>query len=136
MLVRRYEMPWRQAFEVYAGITWWLALVYFVGVGVIGALPRPLALPLALVCFAMGVLRVVERYDVKVLAETLLPNVRAIGSALGGPVLAVFLLGVLYDYWTLNRQIDELAALCAVIDQARNLPRQSVAILKDTHPSD
>ena len=28
MLVRRYEMP-RRAYEVYAGIAWWLALVYF-----------------------------------------------------------------------------------------------------------
>ena len=49
MLVRRYEMPWRRAYEVYAGIAWWLALLYFVGVGVAGALPRQLALPLALV---------------------------------------------------------------------------------------
>jgi hypothetical protein len=31
MLVRRYEMPWRRAYEVYAGIAWWLALLYFVG---------------------------------------------------------------------------------------------------------
>ena len=58
MLVRRYEMPWRRAYEVYAGIAWWLALLYFLGVGVVGTLPRQLALPLALVCFAMGVLRV------------------------------------------------------------------------------
>jgi hypothetical protein len=36
MLVRRYEMPWRRAYEVYAGIAWWLALLYFVGVGVVG----------------------------------------------------------------------------------------------------
>ena len=25
MLGRRYEMPWRRAYEVYAGIAWWLA---------------------------------------------------------------------------------------------------------------
>ena len=49
MLVRRYEMPWRRAYEVYAGVAWWLALVYFIGVGVTGTLPRQLALPLALV---------------------------------------------------------------------------------------
>jgi hypothetical protein len=54
MLVRRYEMPWRRAYEVYAGIAWWLALLYFLGVGVAGALPLQLALPLALVCFANG----------------------------------------------------------------------------------
>ena len=60
MLVRRYEMPWRRAYEVYAGIAWWLALLYFLGVGVVGTLPRQLVLPLALVCFAMGVLRVTQ----------------------------------------------------------------------------
>ena len=60
MLVRRYEMPWRRAYEVYAGIAWWLTLLYFLGVGVVGKLPWQLALPLALVCFAMGVLRVTQ----------------------------------------------------------------------------
>ena len=60
MLVRRYEMPWRRAYEVYAGIAWWLALLYFLAVGVAGALPRQLALPLALVCFAMSILRVAQ----------------------------------------------------------------------------
>jgi hypothetical protein len=71
MLVRRYEMPWRRAYEVYAGIGWWLALLYFVGVGVTGALPRQLALPLALVCLAMGVLRVAQALHMLVLRASL-----------------------------------------------------------------
>jgi conjugal transfer pilus assembly protein TraD len=71
MLVRRYEMPWRRAYEVYAGIAWWLALLYFLAVGVAGALPFQLALPLALVCFAMGVLRVTQALRMLVLRASL-----------------------------------------------------------------
>ncbi|TXT31894.1 MAG: hypothetical protein FD131_817 [Rhodocyclaceae bacterium] len=71
MLVRRYEMPWRRAYELYAGIAWWLALLYFVGVGVVGALPRQLALPLALVCFAMGVRRITQALHILILRASL-----------------------------------------------------------------
>jgi conjugal transfer pilus assembly protein TraD len=71
MLVRRYEMPWRRAYEVYAGIAWWLALVYFVGVGVVSVLPMQLALPLALACLAMGVLRVTQALRMLVLRASL-----------------------------------------------------------------
>jgi conjugal transfer pilus assembly protein TraD len=71
MLVRRYEMPWRRAYEVYASIAWWLALLYFLGVGVAGTIPFQLALPLALVCFAMGVLRVAQALRMLVLRASL-----------------------------------------------------------------
>jgi conjugal transfer pilus assembly protein TraD len=71
MLVRRYEMPWRPAYEVYAGVIWGLALVYCVAVGVAGVLPRPLALPLALICFAMGLLRIAQALRVLVLRASL-----------------------------------------------------------------
>ena len=30
MLMRRYEMPWRRAYELYAGGVWALTLVFFV----------------------------------------------------------------------------------------------------------
>lgn len=71
MLVRRYEMPWRRAYEGYAGIAWWLTLLYFVAVGVAGIVPRQLALPLALVCFGMGVLRVAQALRILVLRASL-----------------------------------------------------------------
>lgn len=71
MLVRRYEMPWRPAYEAYAGAVWWLALVYCVVVGVAGALPKPLALPLALISFAMGLLRIAQAVRVLVLRASL-----------------------------------------------------------------
>ena len=70
-MVRRYEMPWRRAYELYAGIAWWLALLFFVGVGLVGALPRQLALPLALACFAMGVLRITQALRILILRASL-----------------------------------------------------------------
>ena len=71
MLMRRYEMPWRRAYELYAVGVWALALVFFVVVGATGRLPRPLALPLSVVCFAMGLLRVTQALDTLVLRASL-----------------------------------------------------------------
>ncbi|MEO8155142.1 MAG: conjugative transfer system coupling protein TraD [Rhizobacter sp.] len=71
MLARRYEMPWRRAYEAYAGIGWGLALIFFLVAGVAGVLPRPLALPLTLICFAMGALRVAQALNVLVLRASL-----------------------------------------------------------------
>ncbi len=71
MLMRRYEMPWRRAYELYAGGVWALALVFFLIVGATGQLPRPLALPLSVVCFAMGLLRVTQALDTLVLRASL-----------------------------------------------------------------
>ena len=71
MLIRRYEMPWRRAYEVYSGLVWWLALVYFVWVGVLGTLPRQLALPLALICFSMGLLRIAQALRMLILRASL-----------------------------------------------------------------
>ena len=71
MLARRYEMPWRRAYEVYAGIGWGVALIFFLAVGVAGWLPRPLALPLSLLCFAMGLLRLAQALHVLVLRASL-----------------------------------------------------------------
>ena len=47
MLMRRYEMPWRRAYEVYAAAVWASALLFFAVTGGLGLLPRQLALPLA-----------------------------------------------------------------------------------------
>ena len=49
MLARRYEMPWRRAYESYAGIGWLAAMAFFVIVGATLRLPRSLALPLSLI---------------------------------------------------------------------------------------
>ncbi|THF64957.1 conjugal transfer protein TraD [Pseudothauera nasutitermitis] len=71
MLVRRYEMPWRRTYEAYAGIAWGVALLYFIGVGVAGALPRQLALPLAAACFALGLFRVAQALRILILRASL-----------------------------------------------------------------
>ena len=60
MLMRRYEMPWRRAYELYAGAVWALAMMFFAAVGAAGWLPIPLAAPLALLCLVMGLLRVAQ----------------------------------------------------------------------------
>jgi conjugal transfer pilus assembly protein TraD len=71
MLLRRYEMPWRRAYEVYAGVAWSLALIFFVLAGATGQLPPSLALPLSVLCFGMGVLRVTQALDTLVLRASL-----------------------------------------------------------------
>lgn len=71
MLMRRYEMPWRRAYEVHAGITWLFAVAWFVVVEVAGLLPGPLALPLALACFLMALVRVAQALRTLVLRASL-----------------------------------------------------------------
>ena len=71
MLARRYEMPWRRAYESYAGIGWLAAMAFFVIVGATLRLPRSLALPLAVLCFCMGVLRLVQAVRTLVLRASL-----------------------------------------------------------------
>jgi conjugal transfer pilus assembly protein TraD len=71
MLMRRYEMPWRRAYELYAGGAWALAMVFFAVVGAAGWLPLPLAAPLALLCLLTGLLRVAQALNVLVLRASL-----------------------------------------------------------------
>jgi conjugal transfer pilus assembly protein TraD len=60
MLTRRYEMPWRPAYEALAGLTWMLAGVYFAATGLTEALPSALAWPLAGACSALAALRTAQ----------------------------------------------------------------------------
>ena len=71
MLMRRYEMPWRRAYEVYAAAVWASALLFFAVTGGLGLLPRQLALPLAAFCLAMGVLRLAQGVHTLVLRASL-----------------------------------------------------------------
>ena len=43
MLLRKYEMPWRRAYEGYAGLAWTLAFVFFIFAMVRAAVPWPLS---------------------------------------------------------------------------------------------
>ena len=71
MLMRRYEMPWRRAYEVYAAAVWASALLFFAVTGGLGLFPRQLALPLAGFCLAMGVLRLAQGVHTLVLRASL-----------------------------------------------------------------
>jgi conjugal transfer pilus assembly protein TraD len=51
MLMRKYEMPWRPAYEMWAGATWFAALLYFAFLGSSGQITRTMAF--WLVCFAL-----------------------------------------------------------------------------------
>ena len=42
MLLRKYEMPWRRAYEAYAGLAWTLASVFFIFAMVRSVVPWPL----------------------------------------------------------------------------------------------
>lgn len=57
MLVRRYEMPWRPAFEAHAAAAWLLTALYFSGVCISGAIPRMPALALLAGCLLMAMRR-------------------------------------------------------------------------------
>lgn len=71
MLMRRYEMPWRRAYEVYAALAWLGALTFYAVVGTTHLLPRPVALPLALICFGMAVYRASQAVRILVLRASL-----------------------------------------------------------------
>jgi len=57
MLLRRYEMPWRRAFEAGAALLWLLAALHFLGVTVAGVTPRPPMLALLGACLLMALRR-------------------------------------------------------------------------------
>jgi conjugal transfer pilus assembly protein TraD len=60
MLPRRYEMPWRRAFEAHAGLAWLAATAYFALIAVLGSIPSTPALALATACLLMGVRRLAQ----------------------------------------------------------------------------
>ena len=71
MLLRRYEMPWRPAYDVHAGLAWSCAFAYFIVVAASGHLPIILAMPLALVCLTMSVARIAQALRILVLRASL-----------------------------------------------------------------
>ena len=54
MLLRKYEMPWRRAYEAYAGLAWALASVFFIFAIVRAVAPWPLTAGLALLCVMLA----------------------------------------------------------------------------------
>ena len=71
MLVRRYEMPWRRAYEAGAGVTWLAAGLYFAGVAAVAAVPAKLALPLSVLCVLMSLRRLWQAMEILRLRSSL-----------------------------------------------------------------
>ena len=57
MLLRPYEMPWRPAYEAYAGAAWLIAFTFYTAAGLFQWMPVTLAFPLAGACLLMVILR-------------------------------------------------------------------------------
>lgn len=57
MLMRKYEMPWRRAYECYAAAAWLAASISFIVIAVRDALPWWVAGPLAMLCLWIALLR-------------------------------------------------------------------------------
>ena len=60
MLVRRYEMPWRRAFEAHAGLVWLAASLSFAIIALAGPLPVLPSLGLAAACLLMACRRTAQ----------------------------------------------------------------------------
>lgn len=71
MLIRRYEMPWRPAYEAYASSLWLVAALYFLGARLAERLPSGFALPLASICLVMAAWRMNRTLRILVLRAAL-----------------------------------------------------------------
>lgn len=70
-MLRRYEMPWRRAYELYAAIAWASALLWLLAVGLPGWLHPRLALPLAVLCLVLCLRRLGQALRVLTLRASL-----------------------------------------------------------------
>lgn len=71
MLLRRYEMPWRKAYEAYAAAAWALAMLAFVFAVAWERLPLQLGWPLSVSCLGISAYRVNQALNVLVLRASL-----------------------------------------------------------------
>ena len=71
MLIRKYEMPWRRAYELYAGAGWLLASVFFAAIAPRQDLPWLIAGALAVACLGMAMLRVGQAIRILVVRASL-----------------------------------------------------------------
>lgn len=71
MLVRRYEMPWRTAYEAYAGFIWLACLIFFVYVTARSRVPLLLGGAIALLCMLMTLHRLGQALRVLVVRASL-----------------------------------------------------------------
>jgi len=71
MLIRPYEMPWRRAYEVYAGVGWSVALVSLIIFSVKESLPTQFIGPLVAISLGMAALRLHQALRILVVRASL-----------------------------------------------------------------
>lgn len=71
MLIRKFEMPWRRAYECYAGVAWLIALISFVIIAVREELPWHFTGSLAMLCLSMAVLRMHQALRILIVRASL-----------------------------------------------------------------
>ena len=71
VLIRKYEMPWRRAYELYAGASWLVASVFFAAIARRQDLPWLIASALAVACLGMAMLRVGQALRILVVRASL-----------------------------------------------------------------
>ncbi|MES2299388.1 MAG: conjugative transfer system coupling protein TraD [Pseudomonadota bacterium] len=71
MLIRKYEMPWRRAYEAYAALAWFIALASSVTIAVRAALPGQFTGPLAVACMWMVIWRMHQALRILVVRASL-----------------------------------------------------------------
>jgi len=71
MLIRKYEMPWRRAYESYASAAWLAALIALLTVAMRDALPWCFTAPLALWCLWMALLRLHQALRILIVRASL-----------------------------------------------------------------
>ena len=94
MLVRRYEMPWRPAYEAGAGVVWLTVAMYFAGTWLLGAVPPMLALPLGALCLFMSLRRLLQAVEIL-----------RVRSSLGGRGIEVLSADHLRQHWADPAQV-------------------------------
>jgi conjugal transfer pilus assembly protein TraD len=71
MLIRKYEMPWRPAYESYASAAWLIASIAFVVIAIQNELPWRFIGPLAMLCLWMAVLRMHQALRILIVRASL-----------------------------------------------------------------
>ena len=71
MLLRKYEMPWRRAYEAYAAMAWFAALMSFIAIATRESLPWRFTAPFALFCLWMAILRMHQALRILVVRASL-----------------------------------------------------------------
>jgi conjugal transfer pilus assembly protein TraD len=71
VLLRKYEMPWRRAYEIYAGVGWLLAAGYLMHAVVNSGAPVNITVAMTLTCLLMALYRLRQALQVLTIRASL-----------------------------------------------------------------